>query len=78
MKAPFEDYRDIPGTYVFDGRHQRQGYGLNMFCKSLDSAGNREAFRADPAAYLDRHSMTASQRGARMRDVARHARRHGQ
>lgn len=67
MKAPFEDHGDVPGTYVFDGRHQRQGYGLNMFCKSLDSASNREAFRADPAAYLDHYPMTARQRDAVVR-----------
>ncbi len=58
------DYEDIPGTYVFDGARSRQGYALNMFCMSLNDAANREAFRADPDAYLDRWDLTAGQRRA--------------
>jgi protocatechuate 4,5-dioxygenase alpha chain len=55
------DYDDIPGTYVFDGERCRMGYHLNMFCKSLDLAHNREAFRKDPAGYLARFPMTPEQ-----------------
>ena len=62
-RAP-RDYDDIPGTYVFDGEHSRKGYALNMFCMSLNQAANREAFRADPQAYLDRYTLTPEQRGA--------------
>ncbi|MEL7536574.1 MAG: protocatechuate 4,5-dioxygenase subunit alpha [Pseudomonadota bacterium] len=58
------EYSDIPGTYVFDGEHSRQGYPLNMFCMSLNKAQNRDAYRADPAAYLDRFKMTPEQRTA--------------
>ena len=58
------DYEDIPGTYVFNGRRVREGYHLNMFCKTLDIPANRDAFRADPAKYLDQFSMTAQQRAA--------------
>ena len=58
------DYRDIPGTYVFDGEHCRKGYGLNMFCKSLDLASNRDAFRVDAGAYLDRFKLSIEQRRA--------------
>jgi protocatechuate 4,5-dioxygenase alpha chain len=58
------DYDDIPGTYVFDGRRSRIGYALNMFCMSLSDARNREAFRADEAAYLDRYPLTPEQREA--------------
>lgn len=61
---PARDYDDIPGTYVFDGQHSRQGYALNMFCMSLNEAGNRDAFRADPDAYLDGHNLTPAQRRA--------------
>ena len=57
-------YHDIPGTYVFDGTQNRAGYHLNMFCKSLDVEANRDAFRNDPGAYLDRYPMTAEQRKA--------------
>jgi len=58
------DYHDIPGTYVFDAEQSRKGYHLNMFCMSLRQAENREAFRADEAAYLDRFPMTPEQREA--------------
>lgn len=58
------DYRQIPGTYVFDGEHCRKGYALNMFCKSLDSGSNRDAFRADSTEYLDRFDLSIDQRRA--------------
>jgi protocatechuate 4,5-dioxygenase alpha chain len=58
------DYHDVPGTYVFDGRHMREGYALNMFCKSLDIAANRDAFRQDPETYLQAFGMTPRQREA--------------
>jgi protocatechuate 4,5-dioxygenase, alpha chain len=58
------DYDDIPGTYVFDGRRSRQGYPLNQFLMSLNRAENREAFRDDEAAYLDRFPLLPEQREA--------------
>jgi protocatechuate 4,5-dioxygenase alpha chain len=58
------EYQDVPGTYVFDGEHNRKGYRLNMFAKSLDVAANRDAFRAAPEAYLDALPLTAQQRRA--------------
>lgn len=58
------DYDDIPGTYVFDGTHSRQGYALNMFCMSLNDEANRLAFQTDPEAYLDGHDLTPGQRRA--------------
>jgi len=58
------DYDDIPGTYVFDGRHHRAGYALNMFCMSLNDEANRDVFRTDPAGYLDRFDLTEDQRTA--------------
>ena len=60
MRAP-RDYDDIPGTYVQDAAHLRKGYHLNMFCMSLNDAGNRDAFRTDEAAYLERFPMTEAQ-----------------
>lgn len=54
----------IPGTYVMTPEHSRKGYRLNMFCKTLDDAGNREAFRADPEGYLDRFNLSEAQRNA--------------
>ena len=58
------DYDDIPGTYVFDGAHLRKGYGLNMFCKSLDLAANRDVFRQSPEEYLANFALTERQRQA--------------
>lgn len=58
------DYDDIPGTYVFDGRRAALGYPLNTMCMSLNEAVNREAFRADPEAYMQRYGLTEAQREA--------------
>lgn len=57
-------YKDIPGTYVMDGEHYRKGYALNRFCQSLLDADNREAFKADESAYLDRYTLTPEQKQA--------------
>ncbi len=58
------EYDDIPGTFVFDGRRSRQGYWINQFCMSLRHEANREAFRADEPAYLDRFPLAPDQRDA--------------
>ena len=55
---------DIPGTYVFDKVHSRKGYHLNMFCMSLNEEANRNEFRADERAYLDKLPLTPEQRQA--------------
>ncbi len=57
-----KEYDDIPGTFVFDADRSREGYHLNMFCISLRIAENREAFRTDPKAYLDKYPMSEAQR----------------
>jgi protocatechuate 4,5-dioxygenase, alpha chain len=57
-------YEDIPGTTVFDAKRSRQGYHLNMFCMSLMKAENREAFKRDERAYLDKFPMTEEQKQA--------------
>ena len=61
------DYDDIPGTVVFDGRRSRRGYALNKFLMSLNQPTNREAFRADEGAYLDRFAVDGEQRDAVLR-----------
>lgn len=57
-------YDDIPGTYVFDGEHHRKGYALNMMCMGLNDPANRDAFREDEEAYMDRFALTPEQRAA--------------
>jgi protocatechuate 4,5-dioxygenase alpha chain len=63
MKDP-RDYESIPGTYVYDSHRARMGYALNMFCMSLNKVENREAFKQNQAAYLDRFVLSAEQRRA--------------
>ena len=58
------ELEDIPGTRVFTAQRARQGYWLNQFCMSLMKAENREAFKADERAYLDRFPMTEAQKAA--------------
>ena len=67
------EYDDIPGTFVFDAEHSRKGYHLNMFCMSLSYPDNRDAFRADEAAYLDKWPMTPEQRQAEAVETVRGA-----
>jgi protocatechuate 4,5-dioxygenase, alpha chain len=62
-----KEYDDLPGTVVFDFDQARIGYHLNMFCMSLMKAENREAFKADERAYLDRFPMTEAQKQAVLR-----------
>lgn len=59
-----EAFKDLPGTVIFDATQSRLGYHLNMFCMSLMKAENREAFKANEQAYLERFPMTAEQRQA--------------
>ncbi len=59
-----KEYEDIPGTYVFDVNRARRGYHLNMFCMSLMKPENREAFKADEHAALDKWPMTEEQKKA--------------
>jgi protocatechuate 4,5-dioxygenase alpha chain len=59
-----EELNDIPGTTVFNARRSRQAYHLHKFCMSLMDAANREEFRKDERAYLDRFRMSGEQKQA--------------
>ena len=61
---PLSDLDDIPGTTVFTAKRSRQAYHLHKFCMSLMDADNREAFKADERAYLDRFRMSDEQKQA--------------
>jgi protocatechuate 4,5-dioxygenase alpha chain len=52
------DYDDIPGTYVFDGRHAHRAYALNKLLFSFNEEHNRRDFDADPASYCDRFGVS--------------------
>lgn len=51
------DYEDIPGTYVFDGKHAHGAYELNKLLFSFNTEENRAEFDKDPAAYCDKFGV---------------------
>ena len=64
--------QDAPifGTTLFDGAQARKGYALNKMCFSFNDASNRETFRNDEEAYMQRYQLTSEQAAAiRARDV---------
>jgi len=63
---PLADLEDIPGTKVFTAKASRLAYHLHKFCMSLMKAENREEFKADERAYLDKYNMSEEQKQAVM------------
>jgi protocatechuate 4,5-dioxygenase, alpha chain len=59
-----KEFKEIPGTIVFDADQSRKGYWLNQFCMSLMKAENRARFKADERGYLDEWKMTEEQKEA--------------
>ena len=59
-----DELEDSPGTKVFTAIRSRQAYYLHKFCMSLMEADNRNAFKADERAYLDRFRMSEEQKQA--------------
>ena len=59
-----KEFKEIPGTIIFDAEQSRKGYWLNQFCMSLMKAENRARFKADERAYLDEWKMTEEQKQA--------------
>lgn len=63
--------RRIAGSHIFDLRMSHSGYRLNKMCDSLCDLANREAFKADEEAYMERFDLPAAQRElVRKRDFA--------
>ncbi len=61
-----KEFREIPGTIVFDAEQARKGYWLNQFCMSLMKSDNRTRFKADERAYLNEWKMSEEQKQAVM------------
>ncbi|WP_300519321.1 protocatechuate 4,5-dioxygenase subunit alpha [Aliiroseovarius sp.] len=62
---PGHDYHiDIPGTTIFDGRQAMKGYALNKMCYSFNKAVNRDAFKEDPEAYMEKFGLNDAQKDA--------------
>jgi protocatechuate 4,5-dioxygenase, alpha chain len=54
----------IPGTTPFDGTLAKKGYALNKMCFSFNEQANREAFVADPEAYMALYGLNEEQADA--------------
>jgi protocatechuate 4,5-dioxygenase alpha chain len=54
----------IPGTTPFDGDMALKGYALNKMCFSFNDKSNRDAFLADPEAYMKRYCLNEEQAAA--------------
>lgn len=66
----FDHHIHIPGTTVFDGKMAMKGYALNKMCYDFNKAENREAFRADEEAWMEKYGLNDEHKDAvRKRDI---------
>ncbi|MET0744960.1 MAG: extradiol ring-cleavage dioxygenase [Microvirga sp.] len=56
----------IPDTPLFDRKRSLRGYRLNKMAMGLGTPANREAFRTDESAYIDRFGLTPEEKQAVM------------
>jgi len=65
------DYKDIPGTIVFDLQTCIKGYELNKFCDTLNQEDARQAFLKDEEEYMSRFPKLTEEMkdGIRRRDL---------
>ena len=54
----------IPDTPLFDRKRSLAGYRINKMAMGLSDPANREAFRQDEDAYLDRFGLTPEEKEA--------------
>ena len=54
----------IPDTPLFDRERSRRGYRINKMAMGLGQPANREAFRQDENAYLDRFGLSPEEKEA--------------
>ncbi len=60
----FDHHTHIPGTTIFDGKMAMKGYNLNKMCYSFNKAVNRDAFKDDPEAYMEKYGLNDAQKEA--------------
>lgn len=66
----FDHHTPIEGTTIFDGKMAMKGYALNKMCYSFNAAEAREAYLADPEAYMEKFGLNEEQKQAcRDKDV---------
>lgn len=58
------EFRDVPGTYVFEGKLARKGYPLNSMCAALNNETDRRQFFEDPESFMDRFQLSDEQKSA--------------
>jgi len=56
--------RPLPVTPLLDRGHALTGYSINKMAMGLMDPANRDAFRADENAYLDRFGLTEEEKTA--------------
>jgi len=56
--------RAVEGTYHFDGEAATKGFWFNKMCYSFNSEENRQAFRDDAEAYMEKYKLTEEQKQA--------------
>ena len=60
----FDCHIDIPGTTIFDGKQAMKGYALNKMCYDFNHAENRDAFKADPEAWMEKYGLNEEHKAA--------------
>lgn len=60
----FDHHTPIVGTTLFDGEMAMKGYALNKMCYSFNAAAAREAYLADPEAYMEKYGLNEEQKQA--------------
>lgn len=58
------ELEDIPGTRIFTAKRARQGYNLNQFAMSLMKPENRDRWKRDERAYLEKWPLSDEQKQA--------------
>ena len=58
MALQVDRSRPISGTTVFDWRESRKGYRLNKFAMAFADAANRDAFKSDEEAFMERYALS--------------------
>lgn len=56
--------KSIPDTPLFDREGARRGYRLNKMAMALGDPANREAFKQDETAFLDRFGLSEEEKAA--------------
>lgn len=60
----FDHHTPIEGTTFFDGKMAMIGYPLNKMCFSFNKAAAREAYLADPEAYMESFGLNEAHKSA--------------